>query len=172
MRSETSAATKATDKQLVKVQTLYLDTMVPLTSVVEAHTTGDMQEALQELRQAIKVTLQLLGNANAHMSHLRRERVIGDMNKSLLSIVGDDSTFKEAAPLLFGMEFAKRGPDESHAIHHPQKQERKPPFFSRGPLQPGGFNRRYGRGGAQNSRYGERPYQTGKGQLQGSQRQR
>ena len=98
MNSETSAAMKATNKQLAKVQVLYLDAVAPLTSVVEAHTTGDitnLQEALQELketRQAIMVTLQLLGNANAHMSHLRRERIIGDMNKSLLPIVGDDST--------------------------------------------------------------------------------
>ena len=46
---------------------------------------------------------------HATMSHIGRERVICDLNKSLLPIVGDDSNFREAAPLLFGTEFSKKG---------------------------------------------------------------
>ena len=38
--------------------------------------------------QVVKDAIELLGNANAHPSHLRRERVINNLNKSLPPIVG------------------------------------------------------------------------------------
>ena len=172
MKPEASPTTKAVDKQLAKVQTLMLDTLAPLTSVVESHNRGNTLEQ-KEVLQAVKVAISLVGNANATMSHLRRERVVCDLNKSLLPIVGDDSNFQEAAPLLFGTEFSKKGKemvDQVKALRSTisKKQERKPPFFRGGPpSNRGGFSRNYGRGGAQNFRYRERPYHRGKGQTQG-----
>ena len=83
--------------------------------------------------------------------------------------------FSEAAPFLFGTEFAKKGKemvDQVRAMRSTmpaKKQERKPPFFRGGPPSSrggGGGFKRYGRGGAQNLRYRERPYQMGKGQPQ------
>ena len=176
MKPEASTAAKALDKQLAKVQTLLLDTLAPLTSVVESHNKGEAFDQKETLL-AVKTTIQLVGNVNAHLSHLRRERIISDVNKSLLPVVGDDSNFEEAAPRLFGTEFAKKGKemvDQVKAMRSTisKKQERKPPFFRGGPPSSrGGFNRKFGRGGAQNFRYRERPFQ-GKGQLQGSQRTR
>ena len=108
MKSETSSATKATDKQLARVQTLLLDSLAPLTSILEAHHIGDILDQ-KEIVHAVKSGMQLIGNANAHLLHLRRERVVSDINKALLPVVGDDKNFKEAAPLLFGTEFAKKG---------------------------------------------------------------
>ena len=40
MKSKTSAATKAADKRLTKVQTLLLDSLEPLTAILEAHHKG------------------------------------------------------------------------------------------------------------------------------------
>ena len=122
----------------------------------------------------VRTAVELIGNANANMSHLRRERVVSDLNKALLPIVGDDANFKEAAPLLFGTEFAKKGKelvDQVKAMRSTiaRKPERKPPFFRGGPPNNrgggggggGGFSRKYGRCGAQNFRYSrERPYQA------------
>ena len=120
--------------------------------------------------QAVRSGIQLVGNANAHLSHPRRERVVSDFNKSLLPIVGDDSNFKDAAPLLFGMEFAKKGKEMVDQVKvmwssYPKNLERKSPFFRGGTLATR-FSRKYGRGGAQSFRYNrERPYQGGKGQF-------
>ena len=40
MKPEASAATKAADKQLAKVQTLLLDSLAPITSLLENHHRG------------------------------------------------------------------------------------------------------------------------------------
>ena len=113
------------------------------------------------------------------MSDLRRERVVSDLNKALLPIIGDDSNFKEAAPLLFGMEFAEKGKELVDQVTVmkstiTKKQEWKPPSFRGGPPNNwGGFSRKYERGGAQNVRYSrERSYQMGKGPLQNNQKSR
>jgi hypothetical protein len=92
--------------------------------------------------QAVRSGIQLVGNANAHLSHPRRERVVSDFNKSLLPIVGDDSNFKDAAPLLFGTEFAKKGKEMVDQVKvmwssFPKNLERKSPFFEEAPWQPG-----------------------------------
>ena len=150
---------------------------MPLTSLLEDHHRGvntDHKVIDRSCEDCI------IGNANAHMSYLRRERVVNDLNKSLLPIVGDDLNFKEAAPLLFGTEFAKKGKelvDQVRAMRSTitRKPERRPPFFRGGPPtnRGGGFNRKYRRGGAQTFRYGrERPYQMGKGPPQTNQKGR
>ena len=77
-----------------------------------------------------------------NMSHLRRERVVSDLNDALLPIVGDDSNFKKAAPLLFGTEFAKKGngPSEGDKVHHNQETGAEASTFLRWlPQQPGGL---------------------------------
>ena len=76
--------------------------------------------------------------------------------------------FKDAAPLLFGTEFAKKSKEMVEQVKAmrsaiTKKPERKPPYFqSCPPKSRWHFNRRYGRGGAQNFRQGERPYLCGK----------
>ena len=72
MRSEASAV-RAADKQLVRVQSLLVDSLAPLATVVEAHNKGnflDQKEVLQVARTAIK----LVGNPNPHLSHLQGEK--------------------------------------------------------------------------------------------------
>ena len=132
------------------------------------------------MMEVVRTPVELIGNANANMSHLWRERVVSDLNKALLPIVGDDSNFREASPLLFGTEFTKRGKelvDQVKAMRSTiaRKLERKPPFFRGGPPNNGGgggFSCKYGRVGAQNFCYSqERPYQ-GKGPLQTNQKGR
>ena len=64
--------------------------------------------------------------------------MITSINMSLLPIVGDDSNFANAAPLLFGTEFAKKGKemvDQVKAMRSTvsRKPNRRPPFFRGGP---------------------------------------
>ena len=78
---------------------LLLDSLAPLTSHLKAHHKGDKLDQ-KEVIQAVRSGIQLIGNANAHLSHLRRERVVSDFNKTLLPIVGDDSNLKDATVLV------------------------------------------------------------------------
>ena len=135
-KPKASATTKVADKQLAKLQTLLLDTLALLASVVEFHNKGKTLDQ-RELIQAAKTAIKLLGNANAHLSHLRREGVISSFNKSLLLIIRDDANFVEATPLLFGMEFARKGKemvDQMKVMRYTvsRKTDRKPPFFRGG----------------------------------------
>ena len=87
----------------------------------------------------------LIGNANAKISYLRRQKAISHINKALMPIVEDGANFQISAPALFGTEFAKESTDLVHrvkAIRVPltSRREQKP-FFR------GGFNQKYGRGG-------------------------
>ena len=170
MKSETSTSTKTSDKQLARVQTLLLDSLAPLTSLLETHHKGDTLDP-KEVVQAVKSGIILIGNANAHLLHLRRERIVSDFNRALLPVVGDDTNFKEAAPLLFGTEFARKSKEMVEQVKAmrstiTRKPDRKPVFFRGGPpTNRGGFNRRFGRGGAQTFRHRERLYPAGKGPL-------
>ena len=107
MRSETSAATKTADKQLVNIQALLLDSLAPFTSILEAHHNGDTLDQ-KEVIQVVRSGITLIGNANANLMHLWRERIVGEINKALLPIVGDDNNFKEAAPLSLARSLPKR----------------------------------------------------------------
>ena len=76
MRSETSMAIKAADKRLAKVQTFLLDALAPLSTLIEAYTRGE-QLSGQETVKVVKTAVELIGNSNAHISHLRRESYRG-----------------------------------------------------------------------------------------------
>ena len=83
MKPEASTSVKITDKQLAKVETLLLDSLTPLTSVVEVYNSGNPFDE-KEVFQAVKATIQLVDNENIHMSHLWRERVLTDWKRMLL----------------------------------------------------------------------------------------
>ena len=108
LKLEISPTTKTADRQLTKVQARLLDSLAPMTSLLEAHNKGNKLDQ-KDVIQAVKMGVTLIGNANVHLLHLGRERIVSDINKTLLPIISDDSNFREAAPLLFGTEFAKKG---------------------------------------------------------------
>ena len=108
MKPEASTSVKATDKQLAKVQTLLLDSLAPLTSVVEAHYNGDPFDE-KEVLQAVKAAVQLVGNANTHMSHLRRERVVTDLNKALYPSSETMKHLLRLPPCYLARSLQKRG---------------------------------------------------------------
>ena len=105
LKSELSRATKAADKELATIQTYVLDALSPLIAIVEADTKGENITNTQGVN-AVKAAIELIGNANARISHLRRTKIISQMNKSLLPLTEDDGNFTDAPPTLFGLEFA------------------------------------------------------------------
>ena len=104
MRSEVSSNTKVYDRELAKIQSFVLDSLVSLKALLE------QEEVMSpgEVKDATSTAVQLIGNANARMSHLRREKTVTSMNRTLLPLVKDDENFMEAAPYLFGGNFARQ----------------------------------------------------------------
>lgn len=103
LKLEIPPAAKVTDKELVSIQTHVLDTLAPLSTIMESQE-GTSEQTFAAVAAAIK----LLGNASAHISHLRWTKVITQMNKALLPLVEEDSNFEDVSPSLFGPEFAQK----------------------------------------------------------------
>jgi len=104
MKSEVSQNAKATDQELKTIQTAVLDSMA---AIVEADANSDNITHKQAV-DAAKAAIELVGNANAKMNHLRRTKIITQMNKALLLLTDDDDNFIDVAPFLFGSAFAQK----------------------------------------------------------------
>jgi len=110
MRSEISQQAKSFDSQMQRLQSFVLDAVAPLTAIVETNAKGESISHKQAINAAT-AAIELVGNASAQMSHYRRTRIITGMNKTLLPLVEDDKQFTEAAPSLFGPDFAQKSKD-------------------------------------------------------------
>ena len=64
-----------------------------------------------EITEASSSAAALIGNTNARISCLRREKYVTAINKNLTPLEADDGDFIEAAPNLFGADFSKRAKD-------------------------------------------------------------
>jgi hypothetical protein len=107
MKSEIPQDSKSLDNDLAKLQTSLMDALAPLTALVES--ADDLE--FNDVRQASLTAIQLIGNTNSHLSQMRREKIVGAMNKALLPLVKDNSDFTGSSPDLFGTDFAKRSKD-------------------------------------------------------------
>ena len=88
------------------MQTLLLDALFLLTSVLESDARGEMLDKVKVVN-ATKVAIELLHNANAHITYARRVKITLDLNKTLLHQLDEESDFQGAAPALVGTEFAQ-----------------------------------------------------------------
>ena len=155
IKTEMSAAAKQSDRELARIQTFILDAITPLAAIIDGANSGKPLSEGDTLLAA-STAAELLGNANARMSRLRREKAVGSLNKTLLPLAQDDDVFAEATPKLFGAEFAKRSKehiDQVKALRTSiQSSSSKQQFFRSGPPNKGGqFFKRGGRGGASNT---------------------
>lgn len=104
VKTEVNSATKLTDRKLARIQTFVLDSLAPPISILDCVNQGGSLSH----EEVMKTAVQLIGNTNAQISHLRKEKVTCNINKGLLPLGKEEDNFKEAAPLLFGPDFAKK----------------------------------------------------------------
>ena len=89
---------------MAKIQTLVLDAIAPLTAIVDPIDSV----STEDLQMASTSPIQLIGNTNARISCLRREKIVSSINKLLLPLVKEDQPYADSSPDLFGADFAKR----------------------------------------------------------------
>ena len=152
MRSLAPQAARSADKELARIQTFVLDSLAPVTAILE----NGLQMSRKEVTEATSAAAILIGNANAQISHLRREKLVTSINKNLTPLVKDDADFTEVAPNLFGADFSKRAKEHLDQVKslrystRAQQDSGRKPLFCRG--FPSGRGAARGRGGGP-SRY-------------------
>ena len=99
---------------LLCLQQFWLDAVAPLTAIVEGSDAGKLTP--KQAYAAAQSALWLLGNANNHMAQERHKRVLMNVNPTLKSMVEEENAFQQAAPMLFGEEFAKKATDRVEAV--------------------------------------------------------
>ena len=157
IKSLVPQSTKTTDKELSRLQTFVLDSMAPLATLMEQVSHHSDEVSIEDVKAATSTATELIGNASAHISRLRREKLVSSINKSLLPLVQEDGAFLEVAPNLFGPDFSRRAKDHLDQVkslkaatlparHNiPQGTNRQGPVFRRG--LPSGRGLAKGRGG-------------------------
>lgn len=61
-----------------------------------------------------KLALRFVGNASVQISRERRKRAIEEMNSKLVELAEKDAIYEEAAPMLFGDQFAKEAKERTN----------------------------------------------------------
>ena len=155
MRALAPPAAKSTDRELSKIQTYMLDSLAPISCLLD----HAEKMSVEDLREASSTAASLIGNANAQMSRLRREKFVTSVNKNLLPLVKDNSDFASVSPNLFGPDFSKRAKDhldQVKSLRHTAPvrpfqrgaESSRKPFFRKGFSSGRGSAR--GRGGGHN----------------------
>ena len=103
LKAEVQPSTKTTDKELATIQSHVLDALAPLSAILVSE-----EDIPGQIVNATVDAVKLLGNASARISHLRRTKIVTQINKTLLPLVEEDSNFGEVSPSLFGPEFAQK----------------------------------------------------------------
>ena len=111
MAAQCSKSTKSNDQALARIQALNSDSLGPLTELLEL-LNKSVEEDVLDLQERVGYTVEsaitLLGNAFAQMSVLRRQKVLEEYNKELLTFAqGREAEFLKAAPELFGPKFPR-----------------------------------------------------------------
>ena len=147
VQSKLPKPAKDADRASARIQTLVLDAATSLINILESARKGTLntKEAAESAQQALK----LLGNASANISMDRRRKATQHLNAELTTLIDDEESFRDAAPMLFGKNFDQRAKEHIEAV----KSLKKTSSFSRGlsfqrghpPTSRGGGNNR-GRG--------------------------
>ena len=151
------------DRSFARLQALCVNAAGPLASLLEQAERGEL--TVERSVILAKLALRFVGNASIQISRERRKRATEEMNGKLVELAEKDSIYEEAAPMLFGDQFAKEAKDREDQLraldratsrtnfHRPQNfQNRRPHCFRRG-------------GGMNPSRQGNQ-FGTGRGRFQ------
>jgi hypothetical protein len=106
IKSLATQTAKTADRELARVQSFVLDALAPLTTILEIK-----ELSMLDIKEATLSATTLIGNANAQISRLRRQKLATSINKDLGPLVKEDADFTESAPNLFGAKFTKRAKD-------------------------------------------------------------
>ena len=106
---------KTGDAELARVQALMHDPVAPLIRLLHACDDVDTLISIDEAKEAVVESIQLLGNASVGLSRLRRKRLLKSVNPDIADLA-EEEIFEEAAPNLFGSGFEKKMKERAESI--------------------------------------------------------
>ena len=109
-------STKANDSLFSDIQAHFLDAVGPLTGIIEA-INGGKQLAIEDVESAVKASLTLLRNVSHRCTSIRRQGVLQDYNKDLVSYATEsDELFSSATKTLLGLAFPEKAATHLHQM--------------------------------------------------------
>lgn len=87
---------------LSRLQQFWLDAVAPIAAVMENAEMGEL--TLKGMVSVVQSVLVLMGNAHQNMAQERRKKILLQLNPAMAK---EEKGFKNAAPMLFGDQFAK-----------------------------------------------------------------
>ena len=144
LRAEVPKACKDGDRPLSHIQTLVLDAVGPLSSLLELQSSGSL--TVEAAVEATTHALRFLGNASAME---RRKRAANHLNKDLQPLVEKSDRFTSEVPYLFGKDFEKATKHHIDSVKSLRKvsQHRGPGQMQR-PGRPYNYQQQTARGGS------------------------
>jgi len=88
MATHYSKRTKTNDWTLSRIQALTLDTLAPLTSILELFNLDAEEIQSEVVAKAVESAVVLLGNTSSHISNLQRTKLLEEYNKDLVTWLG------------------------------------------------------------------------------------
>ena len=114
------------------------DPVAPLIHLLHACDDVDTPISIDEAKEAVVESIQLLGNAAVGLSRLRWKRLLKSVNPEIADLA-EEEIFEEAAPNLFGSRFEKKMKERVEPIKLPSASKSSRPtsslrhqFFQRG----------------------------------------
>ena len=86
------------------------------------------QDVTRCIREASSAAASKIGNANAQMSRMRREKYVASLNRELVPLVKENADFATVAPNLFGPDFSKRATDHLEQVSRLRKKSHPHPY--------------------------------------------
>ena len=106
IKSLASQSAKSADRELARIQTFVLDSIAPVSSLLEQVSHESDRLSIEDVKLAALTAAELIGNASAQISRLRREKMVTSIN-NLLPLVKEDGDFLDVAPNLFGPDISE-----------------------------------------------------------------
>lgn len=106
---------KTVDAELARVQVLMHNQVAPLIRLL--HTCDDVEVPIfiDDAKEVIVESIQLLGNASVDMSRLQQKRLLKSMNPDLADLA-EEEIFEEAAPNLISSGFEEKMKERPESI--------------------------------------------------------
>ena len=109
IRSLAPQSARTSDRELARLQTFVLDSMAPLSALMELLSHDTDRVSIEDIKNATLTATELIRNTSVQISHLRREKLMQSINKDLIPLVKEDGAFLEAPPICL-VPISQNGP--------------------------------------------------------------
>ena len=130
------------DKVAYRSQEMWLEAVGPLAAILER--AGEDNLTLSEVIPMVQASLMLMGDASHHQSSQRRQHLLQHFNPQLKKLMNDQD-FEDAAPYLFGEDFAQKAKSKLESAAALRKAVYQPTSKGKTGFH-GGYSRKQHRG--------------------------